>query len=79
MDNNYPIVVFWWEPDQEWVADVPDLRGCSASGETPEEAIREGLIDRDPWLGSGRNHGTPLLDPRGSPCLPENARHQPRA
>ena len=74
MEDNYPIVVFWWEPDQAWVADVPDLRGCSASGETPEAAVREVLIARRLWLESAREHGTPLPDPRESPYLPEIAR-----
>ena len=37
----YPIVVFWSEEDQAYIADVPDIRYCSAHGETPEEALRE--------------------------------------
>lgn len=74
MQDNYPIVVFWWEEDQQWVADVPDLRGCSASGDTPEEAVREGLIARRLWLESARAHGTPLPDPRESRFLPDVAR-----
>ena len=73
MQDTYPIVVFWWEEDQEWVGDVPDLRGCSASGASPEEAVREALIARDLWLESARAHGTPLPDPPESPYLPETA------
>jgi predicted RNase H-like HicB family nuclease len=79
VDDNFPIVVFWWPGDQEWVADVPDLRGCSASGATAEEAIREVLIARRLWLESARAHGTPLPDPRESPFLPEVAREALRA
>ena len=72
--DNYPIVVFWWAPDQEWVADVPDLRGCSASGETPEEAVREALVARRLWLEVAREDGVALPDPGSSRYLPEIAR-----
>lgn len=74
MEDNYPIVIFWSDEDGEWIADVPDLRGCSASGETPEEAVREGMIARALWLESARAHGTPLPDHRQSRFLPELAR-----
>jgi antitoxin HicB len=74
MQDNYPIVLFWWEEDQEWVGDVPDLPGCSASGATPEEAAREVMIARELWLESARAHGTPLPDPRASRFWPDVAR-----
>lgn len=79
MEHNYPIVVFWWEPDHEWVADIPDLRGCSASGETPDEAIREVMIARELWLEVADERGTPLPDPRESRFLPDLAREALRA
>ncbi len=78
MEDNYPIVVFWWEPDQEWVADVPDLRGCSASGKTPEEAVREVMIARELWLEVAIERGTPLPDPRDSRFWPDLAREATR-
>jgi predicted RNase H-like HicB family nuclease len=41
MDHRYHINVFWSEPDSRWIADVPDLPGCSAHGETPQKAVAE--------------------------------------
>jgi len=72
--DNYPIVVFWSPTDGEFIADVPDLAYCSASGATPEEAVREVLIARNLWLESARADGTPLPDPRDSRFLPDLAR-----
>ncbi len=72
--DNYPIVVFWSEDDGYWIADVPDLRSCSATGETAEEAVREALIGRALWLESAREDGIDLPDPLASPYLPEVAR-----
>lgn len=39
--TEYPIVVFWSDEDDASIADVPDIRYCSAHGETAEEAVRE--------------------------------------
>jgi predicted RNase H-like HicB family nuclease len=72
--DNYPIVVFWSEGDEAYIADVPDLRYCSAHGETPEEALREALIARELWLRVAREDGLALPDPKTSPYLPEIAR-----
>jgi len=72
--DNYPIVVFWSDEDEAFIADVPDLRYCSAHGETPEEAVREAMIARRLWLETAREDGVPLPDPRRSPYLPETAR-----
>ena len=38
---HYAIIVFWSDEDGSWVADVPDLKSCSAFGDTPEEAVAE--------------------------------------
>ncbi len=51
--TEYPILVFWSDEDRAYIANVPDIRYCSAHGETPEEALREvrvalaGMLD---WL-----------------------------
>ena len=79
MNDNYPIVIFWSDADEAYIADVPDLGSCSAHGDTPEEALCEILIARRLWLESACEHGTPLPDPRDSPFLPEIAREQLRA
>ena len=35
------ISIFCSEEDGGYIADIPDLRFCSAFGETPEEALHE--------------------------------------
>src|SRR5207244_1178145 len=39
--KDYHINVFYSEVDNCYVADIPDLKFCSAFGATPEEAVRE--------------------------------------
>ena len=45
--NRYAIVVFWSEEDAAWVADVPDLKSCTAFGNSPEEAFAEVQVAMD--------------------------------
>jgi predicted RNase H-like HicB family nuclease len=42
--KDYHINIFYSEEDEGYIADIPDLRFCSAFGETPEEALKEVLI-----------------------------------
>ena len=39
--KGYHINVFYSEEDEGYIADIPDLKFCSAFGETPEDAVRE--------------------------------------
>jgi predicted RNase H-like HicB family nuclease len=74
--DNYPIVIFWSDEDDAFIADIPDLHSCSAWGATPEDALRELLVARQAWLEIAHEKGIPLPDPRRSPYLPETARHR---
>lgn len=67
MKPEYHINVFWSDEDSCWIADVPDLRHCSAHGETPEEAVREVLVAQELWLDVAREHGDPVPEPRYRP------------
>jgi predicted RNase H-like HicB family nuclease len=62
--KRYAIVVFWSEGDGAWVADVPDLKSCSAFGKTPEEAVVEVRIAMDAWLAAARDEGLEIPKPR---------------
>ena len=60
MTSHYHINVFWWEPDQRWVADIPDLKSCSAHGATPEEAVAEVQTAMELWLEVALERGDAL-------------------
>jgi antitoxin HicB len=53
MYPDYRKVVFTYlnsDDSRSWVVDFPDLPGCSAVGETEEEALRESKIACELWL-----------------------------
>ncbi|MGH7952762.1 MAG: type II toxin-antitoxin system HicB family antitoxin [Limisphaerales bacterium] len=54
MKTRYHINVFYSEEDKCYIADIPDLKYCSAHGETPDEAVREVLIAQELTLESMR-------------------------
>jgi len=58
--NRYAIVVFWSEEDAAWVADVPDLKSCTAFGNSREEAFAEVQVAMDAWLAAARDAGNPF-------------------
>lgn len=69
MNPRYHINVFWSEADAAWIADVPDLPGCSAWGETPDEALKEVKIAIGLWIEIAVEDGKPIPDVRYSPAI----------
>ena len=67
--RDYHMNVFWSEEDGCYIADVPDLKYCSAHGPTPEEALREVLIAKEAWLEAAKANGKPIPRPRYRPAI----------
>ena len=65
--KDYHINVFYSEEDQGYIADIPDLKHCSAFGATPEDALREVLEAKSAWLEAAREAGKPIPSPRYRP------------
>lgn len=62
--KDYPIIVFYSEEDECYIADVPDLKYCSTHGDTPEEAVKEVCIAMELWLEVAKERGDSLPEPR---------------
>ena len=67
--SDYHINIFYSQEDGEYIADIPDLKYCSASGATPEEALREVLIAESLWLEAAQKNGKPIPPPRYRPAI----------
>jgi predicted RNase H-like HicB family nuclease len=59
----YPINVFWSAEDGAWVADVPHLPYCSATGDTPHEAVAEVEAAIEAWLEAAESSGRTVPNP----------------
>src|SRR5665213_4015494 len=64
--QHYAINVFWSDEDGAWIANVPDLKSCSAIGETPEAAVAEVRVAMEAWLSTARDRGMPIPMPNNT-------------
>jgi predicted RNase H-like HicB family nuclease len=67
--KDYHINVFFSDDDGCYVADIPDLKYCSAFGASPEEAVREVQIAKAAWLRVAKERGKPIPKPRYRPAI----------
>ena len=67
--NRYAIEIFFSEEDEGYIAVVPELPGCSAFGETVEEALGEVLTASELWLETARTEGREIPEPQGKELL----------
>jgi len=67
--KDYHINIFYSQEDECYIADIPDLKYCSAHGDTPEQALREVLIATEAWLEVAREAGLPIPEPRYRPAI----------
>ena len=67
--TDYHINVFYSDEDGGYIADIPDLRYCSAFGETPESAVTEVQIAKGLWLKAARDCGIPVPEPHYRPGI----------
>jgi predicted RNase H-like HicB family nuclease len=72
--RDYHINVFWSAEDNAYVADIPDLKYCSAHGPTPEAALHEVLVAKNAWLDAAKANGKPIPRPRYRPAIYQASR-----
>ena len=65
MNRKYQIVIWYSEDDECYLAEVPELPGCIADGETALEALQEVEKEIDLWIDVNRKRGIPIPEPKG--------------
>jgi predicted RNase H-like HicB family nuclease len=69
MKQDYHINIFYSDEDGGYIADIPDLKACSAFGETPQDALREVQVAKKAWLQAARAAKKPIPKPRYKPVI----------
>jgi predicted RNase H-like HicB family nuclease len=59
----YEITIYWSEEDQAFIAEVPDLPGCAADGETYQEALKNIEIIMQEWIETAQELGRKIPEP----------------
>jgi predicted RNase H-like HicB family nuclease len=63
--SKYEVIIYWSEEDQAFIAEVPELPGCAADGQTYQEAVANAEVAIQEWLETARELGRPIPQPKG--------------
>ncbi len=61
----YEIIIFWSEEDQSFIAEIPELAGCMADGESYQMALRNAEIVIAEWIETAKLLGREIPVPKG--------------
>lgn len=67
--RDYHINIFYSEDDEGYIADIPDLKYCSAFGESPLEALQELALAKKAWFDAAQAEGKPIPPPTYRPII----------
>lgn len=66
MNNpKYEIIIYWSQNDEAFIAEVPELPGCMADGQTYKEALENAEIIIGEWLETAIELGRNIPEPKG--------------
>ncbi|MEG4577651.1 type II toxin-antitoxin system HicB family antitoxin [Microcoleus sp. N3A4] len=60
----YEISLYWSQEDQTFIAEVPELPGCAADGETYQEALQNIEIIMQEWIETAQELGRYIPQPK---------------
>ena len=61
----YEVIIYWSAEDEAFVAEVPELPGCSAHGPTQEAALANAQEAIRLWIETAKEFGDPIPEPKG--------------
>ena len=61
----YEVIIYWSSDDEAFIAEVPELPGCAAHGDTPELALAQAQEAMQLWLETAQEFGDPIPEPKG--------------
>ena len=65
MTYKYEIILYWSEADGVFVAEVPELPGCMAHGDTQQAALDHVNQAMALWIDTAKEFGDPVPEPKG--------------
>lgn len=65
MNHKYEVILYWSKEDQAFIAEVPELAGCVADGETQKEALENVQVIIQEWIETATELGRNIPEPKG--------------
>ena len=63
--SKYEIIIYWSDEDNAFIAEVPELPGSTAHGDSYESALRHVHEAMRLWIDTAREFGDPVPIPKG--------------
>jgi predicted RNase H-like HicB family nuclease len=63
--NKYEIILYWSNEDKTYIAEVPELPGCMAHGDSQESALKNINQAIELWIDTAKEFGDPIPEPKG--------------
>jgi predicted RNase H-like HicB family nuclease len=64
MNIHYKIILYWSQEDEAFIAEVPELPGCAADGETYQEALKNVEVIMQEWIKTAQDLGRNIPEPK---------------
>ena len=63
--HKYEIILYWSDEDRVFIAEVPELPGCMAHGDTQEAALKNANEATALWIETALEFGDTVPEPKG--------------
>ena len=65
MSIKYEMIIYWSNEDNAFIAEVPELPGCMADGQTYQEVVANAEMVVQEWIEMAKELGRPIPEPKG--------------
>ncbi len=63
--HKYELIIYWSEEDGLYGAEVPELPGCMADGNTYDEAMKNAQVVIGEWIETAKAEGREIPKAKG--------------
>ncbi len=63
--NKYEVIIYWSDVDNVFIAEMPELKGCIAHGDTQDEALNDINLLTKEWLRIAKEKKWKIPEPKG--------------
>ena len=61
----YEVIIYWSDEDEAFIAEMPELPGCAADGNSSHEALAALEVVAREWIETAIELGREIPEPRG--------------
>ena len=63
--SRHDVIIYWSADDKAFIAEVPELSGCTSDGATKQAALKNVDVVIKEWLATAKELGRPISEPKG--------------